>query len=454
MIATYADFTKESNKVMADTTHRNRIGAYNRNYWKAFKETSQHFNNLELARKRAARLRWNIINHLDKYLIEFESNVIRSGGKVIWAQDNNEAMEAIQSILKKQGESKFIAKSNCVSRDLANHPQWKKNAVEVMEADYGNFILHADQDQSSHTIIPALHKSNDDIAASLAKHFDLNDKTPHGIAGLIRNEMRDSLMKASIAVSGAQFIVADEGAAVLCDDEGASLYTSSFPKTNIVIAGIDSVLSSLQDLDLMLPIYSTYSAGEKMRAYNTIIKGPKQQGEASGAEELYIILIDNGKTEVLAQEEQRQVLSCINCGACMPASSIYKTIGGKAYPGPAQSVAAPVSYGIAAYKYLTDLATLDGSGSEACPVKVNFPKLILHNRHSFVEQGVTSKNEKLFYFAWKKSMLKRDIMSWTGINARTKVLDSYFKSKEGLREMPAPAPKSFNQQWREKMGFK
>ncbi|MEP7263528.1 MAG: LUD domain-containing protein [Bacteroidota bacterium] len=453
MIATQADFTKESKKVMADTAHRIRIASYNKNYSKSFNESAGNFNNLELARKRAARLRWKIINHLDKYLIEFESNVIRSGGKVIWAQDNNEALESIQSILNKQGESKFIARSNAFSRDLANHPEWKKNGVEVMEVDYGNFILHADQDQASHTIIPALHKSSAEIADAFAKHFDLKSQTPVSIASLIRNEMRHSLMNASVAVSGAQFLIADEGAAVLSDDEGATLYTTSFPKTNIIIAGIDSILTGLQDLDLLLPLYSTYSAGEPLRAYNTIVKGPKQPGEFSGAEELYIILIDNGKTEILAQEEQRQVLSCINCGACLPASSIYKTVGGKAYPGPAQSIAAPMTLG-SEYKYLADLATLDGSGSEACPVKINFPKLILHNRKNFVEQGLNSNNEKLFYYAWKKAMLKRDIMSWTGINARNKVLESYYKSKEGLRKMPSPVPKSFNQQWREKMGYK
>lgn len=453
MIATQAEFTKESKKVMADAAHRTRIAAYNNNYSKSFKESAANFNDLELARKRAARLRWKIINHLDKYLIEFESHVIRSGGKVIWAQDNNEAVESIQSILAKQGESKFVARSTSVSRDLANHAGWKQHQVEVMEVDYGNFILHADQDQSSHTIIPALHKSSDEIADAFSKHFDLKNKSPKSIASLIRNEMHHSLLNASVAVSGAQFLIADEGAAVLCDDEGATLYTSSFPKTNIIVASIDSMLSGLQDLDLILPLYSTYSAGEPLRAYNTIVKGPKQQGEFSGAEELYIILIDNGKSEVLAQEEQRQVLSCINCGACLPASSIYKTVGGKAYPGPAQSIAAPVTFG-SEYKYLADLATLDGSGSEACPVKINFPKLVLHNRKSFVEQGLNSNNEKLFYYAWKKAMLKRDIISWTGINARSKVLETYYKSKEGLRQMPSPAPKSFNQQWREKMGYK
>jgi L-lactate dehydrogenase complex protein LldF len=454
MIATYADFTKESQKVMADPGHRARINAYTEEYQQSFDKASSHFSNLELARRRAAHLRWKTINHLDKYLIEFESKVIRSGGKVIWAQDNAEAVEAINAILKKQGQSKFVSKSNSVSRDLANSAQWQKEQVEVMEVDYGNFILHADNDQASHSVLPALHKSKEEIATAFSRHFDVKDKTPEGLAKLINSEMRHSLLNAQVAVTGAQFIVADEGASVLCDDEGASLFIAAQPRTGIIIAGIDSMLTSLHDLDLLLTLYGTYSTGQTLRTYNTIVKGPKQPGELSGPEELYIILLDNGKTEVLAQEEQRQVLSCINCGACLPASSIYKTVGGKAYPGPAQSVAAPVSFGTSEYKYLAELATLDGSGSEACPVKINFPKLVLHNRKQFVQEGLNSNNEKLFYYAWKKSMLKRDIISWTGINARNKVIDAYYKSKEGLRQMPSAAPKSFNQQWREKMGYR
>jgi L-lactate dehydrogenase complex protein LldF len=454
MIATYTEFIKESKKVMADPSHRIRIAGYNKQYQRSFSEAASHFNDLELAKKRAARLRWKIINHLDKYLIEFEAGVKRSGGKVIWAQDHTEALEAIHSIVKKQGESSFISRSNAVSRNLVLDSQWKKESIEVKEADYGNYILHADADDASHSIVPALRKGIEEIQRSLAKNGTASDLSPQGLARMISKEMRNPLMHSAVAVSGAQFLIADEGASVLCDDEGASLFTSSFSRTGIIIASIESMLSSLQDLDLMLPLYSTYSTAESMRAYQTIVKGPRQQGELSGPEELYIILLDNGKSEVLCQEEQRQVLSCINCGACLPSSSIYKTVGGKAYPGPAQSITAPVTFGTEQYKYLADLATLDGSGSEACPVKINFPKLVLHNRKNFVEQGLNSNNEKLFYFAWKKAMLKRDLISWTGINARTKVLESYYKSKEGLRKMPSPATKSFNQQWREKMGFK
>lgn len=454
MIANYADFTKESKRVMADPSHRIRIAGYQSQYQQSFSDTVSHFSDLELAKKRAARLRWKIINHLDKYLIEFEASVIRSGAKVIWAQDYAEAFEAIHSIVKKHDASFFVSRSNAVCGQLVHSSAWTKENIEVKEADYGNFILHADNDSASHSVLPALHKSVEEIQHAFAKRGNGNDDTPQGLAKFISSEMRESLMSSAVAVSGAQFLIADEGASVLCDDEGAGLFTSSMPRTGIIIASIDSMLSSMQDLDLMLPLYSTYSTTEKLRAYNTIIKGPRQQDELSGPEELYIILLDNGKSEVLGQEEQRQVLSCINCGACLPASSIYKTVGGKAYPGPAQSIAAPVAFGTDQYKYLADLATLDGSGSEVCPVKINFPKLVLHNRKNFVEQGLNSNNEKLFYFAWKKAMLKRDIMSWTGINARTKVLESYFKSKEGLRKMSAPAAKSFNQQWRERLGFK
>lgn len=453
MIATYAEFTTESKQAMADRERRSRINEYAENYRSSFNRNSSHYSNMELARKRAARLRWKTINHLDKYLIEFESHVLRSGGKVIWAQDQDEAIEAITLILKRKDVSKVVTKSNSVTGNLAAHALWQQQEVEAVETDYGHYILQEDQDKATHTVVPALHKSTNEVAEALFKTEELNDKQPLRLAQHIRKQLRHTLINASATVSAAQFIIADSGAAVLCDDEGATMLTSGLSKTSIVVADIDSAVANMQDLDLLLSLYSTFSTGQPLKTYNTIIKGPKQTGEVSGPEELYIVLLDNNKSDVLAHEHQRQVLSCINCGACLSASAIYKTVGGKAYPGPAKSIAAPMAYGATRYKYLSDLATLDGSGSEICPVKINFPRLVLRNRNHFVQQGLNTSNEKWFFYAWTKAMLKRDLMSWAGVKARNKVLENYFKSREGLRTMPQSAQRSFNQQWRDRMAF-
>jgi L-lactate dehydrogenase complex protein LldF len=292
------------------------------------------------------------------------------------------------------------------------------------------------------------------MAEMLYNTEEIIDKSPARLAHHIRRRLRYALTGTEASVAAAQFLIADAGAAVLSDDEGATMFTSGIGRVSFIVAGIDCIVASSRDLDLLLSVYSTFSTGQPLKTYNTIVKGPRQASDVSGAEELYIVLIDNGRSEVLSHQHQRQVLSCINCGACLSASAIYKTVGGKAYPGPAQSIAAPVKHPGPEYKYLAELATLDGSGSEICPVKINFPSLVLHNRHDMVERGMNSGSEKWFYFAWKKAMLKRDMMSWAGAAARNKILENYFKSREGLRAMPVSAAKSFNQMWRERLGFK
>ena len=266
--------------------------------------------------------------------------------------------------------------------------------------------------------------------------------------------MKNILLVATLLIAGiatAQFFIADPAAIIIGDDDGASLLTAGMPRISIILAPIDRVVPSFVEIDTLLSLYSTYHNGKPQQTYNTILTGPRTIVDKDGPGELYIILIDNGRTNVLSYETQRKILSCINCGACLPASAIYKTVGGKSYPGPARAVSIPLAFGPEKYKYLSDLATMDGSGSEACPVKISFPRLTLENRKLFVEQGFGSRNEKWFYFAWKKAMLKRDIISWTGIDARKKVMESYYrKSKEELRSWPASPSKSFNQLWREK----
>ena len=200
----------------------------------------------------------------------------------------------------------------------------------------------------------------------------------------------------------------------------------------------------------MLPLLSTYGTAQNITTYNHIISGPRQADETDGPEELYVILLDNGRSTILGKEVQRQALQCIGCGACQTFSDLYNLIGGNVYGGPIQAVTAPLMMDVNEYKFLSEVQTLGEGVNEVCPVKIDFKKLLLHNRHDFVRQGLNSRNERWFYYAWKKAMLKRELMSWTGIKTRKHIMESLIKSREGLRKMAASAPKSFNEQWREK----
>ena len=419
-----------------------------------FSIAARQFSNLELARERAAFTRWKTIENLDKYLIEFESNFIKSGGKVIWAQDITDALESILEILKKSATKQVIKSKTNTATEIGLSSFLENQHIKYNESDTGDFIVQAAGENGSHMVLPALHKSTHEISDLLKSKLKLDgSEDATAIVKEIRKYLRDAFRTAEVGITGCNFLIADPGAVVILENEGNAQLTATLPKTHIVLAGIDKMLPSLSDLDLFLPLLSTYGTGQTITAYNSIITGPKQQDELDGPEELYVILLDNGRTDVLAHDQQRQAMSCIKCGACQTACPVYRTSGANEFPSPIAAVTLPLQN--AEYQHLSHTSTLCGACKDVCPVKIDIPRLLLENRKYFAEQGNNPRSERWFYFAWKKAMLKREIMSWTGISARKHILEGLFKSQNGLRKMPGSGKeKSFNEWYREKMNYK
>ena len=419
-----------------------------------FSIAARQFSNLELARERAAFTRWKTIENLDKYLIEFESNFIKSGGKVIWAQDITDALESILEILKKSATKPVIKSKTNTATEIGLSSFLENQHIKYNESDTGDFIVQAAGENGSHMVLPALHKSTHEISDLLKSKLKLDgSEDATAIVKEIRKYLRDAFRTAEVGITGCNFLIADPGAVVILENEGNAQLTATLPKTHIVLAGIDKMLPSLSDLDLFLPLLSTYGTGQTITAYNSIITGPKQQDELDGPEELYVILLDNGRTDVLAHDQQRQAMSCIKCGACQTACPVYRTSGANEFPSPIAAVTLPLQN--AEYQHLSHTSTLCGACKDVCPVKIDIPRLLLENRKYFAEQGNNPRSERWFYFAWKKAMLKREIMSWTGISARKHILEGLFKSQNGLRKMPGSGKeKSFNEWYREKMNYK
>jgi L-lactate dehydrogenase complex protein LldF len=425
-------------------------------YHDAFKVGSQQFSNAEMARERAAFTRWKAIENLDKYLIEFEANFIKSGGKVIWAQDITDALSAIQEILKKSANKLVLKSKTSMADEIGLKGGLLNDGYRTLETDTGDYIADASGDHSGHMILPAIHKSLEEIGELLKKDMVLSHKADaNEIVAKIRQKLRGEFLKAGTGITGCNFLVADPGAIVLTENEGNAQLTASLPKTHIVLAGIEKILPSMNDLDLFLPLVSTYGTGQEITTYNSIITGPKQSEELDGPEELYVILLDNGRSEVLSHEIQRQAMTCIKCGACQFSCPVYLSAGGGEFSSPLAAVTIPLqSSNLEAQEQAIKYSTLCGSSREVCPVKIDFPRLLLQNRKLFIDKGLNARSEKLFYFFWKKAMMKRDIMNWKGIKAGKYIMESLNKSRSGLRDMPTVVPKSFNEQWREKMNFK
>jgi L-lactate dehydrogenase complex protein LldF len=453
-------FLEASEKKSFDVIHRKTI-AYNiSKYNKAVAEGKEQFSNLELAKTRAAATKQKTIDNLEKYLIEFEMNFIKRGGKVIWAQDGEEAVKEALQIIKKSS-SKMVVKSKSMATEEINfNEELEKEGIESIETDLGEYIVQLRKEAPYHIVTPAMHLSKEEVAKTF------NEKkgtpitwTPEQITTYVRLQLREKFTQAGVGISGGNFLIADTGAVAVTENEGNGLLSSSFPKVQIVIVGIEKMIPSLNDVDLFWPLLATYGTGQQIATYNTIYTGPKQQAETDGPEEMYVILLDNGRSNLLAETEQRRALSCIKCGACLNADPVYKTIGGHAYgttySGPIGSIINPYMKGIDEWKHLSFASPVCGTSTAACPVKIDIDKLLLLNRKDFVQKGFTTKAENWMWYIWKKAMMKRGKMDKGGVKIKTMMLKQFLKKQWGeRRELPTIAPKSFNQIWRERKGIK
>ena len=259
-----------------------------------------------------------------------------------------------------------------------------------------------------------------------------------------------------MGITGANFLIADTGGVAVTENEGNGLMSISFPRVQIAIAGIEKIIPSLADLDIFWPLLATHGTGQNITVYNSISSGPRQLDETEGPEEMYVILLDNGRTQLLAQQEQRQALYCIRCGACLNGCPIYKGVGGHAYgstySGPIGSVITPHYKGMEEFKHLSYASSLCGKCTEVCPVRIELHKLLLLNRRDSVDQHTQPRSENWVYAIWKRAMLSRTLMNLGGSGIRNFVLKNFFsKSWGSRRELPKVADRSFNQQWRDRM---
>jgi L-lactate dehydrogenase complex protein LldF len=453
-------FLEASEKKAFDLNHRKTIGFNIAQYDKKVADGKQQFSNLELARTRAAAIRQKSVDNLEKYLIEFEAAFIKRGGKVIWAQDATEALRESLQIMKKTNAKTVVKAKSMTTEEVHFNEELEKHGIQSIETDLGEYIVQLRKEPPYHIVTPAMHLSKEDVARTFnEKKGTPLEWSPEQITNYVRLQLREQYSKAEVGVSGANFLIADAGAVAVSENEGNGLMSMSFPKTQIVIAGLEKVIPSMSDLDLFWPLLATHGTGQDMTVYNTIYTGPKQAGENDGPDEMYVILLDNGRTNLLAETEQRRALSCIRCGACLNACPVYQTVGGHTYgttySGPIGSVITPYLKGMEEYKHLSYASTLCGKCTDVCPVKIDLHKLLLLNRSDAVGKGFTTKTENWVWFFWKGAMMKRSKMDKGGAKLKNFMIKQFFKKQWGeRRDLPLVAPKSFNQMWRERKGMK
>jgi L-lactate dehydrogenase complex protein LldF len=450
------DFVHTSDTKAFDLDHRRIINYNIGKYHIAVERGLSKLANLENSKRKAHTIKWRVMENLDKLLPEFESNFQKKGGKVIWANDIEEAQNEILQIIRKAGAKTVIKSKSMATEEIHLNEFLEKNHIETLESDLGEYIVQLLGQKPYHIVTPAMHLSKEDIAKLFNEKFNTPlDSTPEQLTMKARELLREKYTSYDVGISGGNFLIADSGSIALTENEGNARLTTTFPKIHIAIVGIEKIIPTINDLDLFWPLLSSHGTGQNLTVYNTILGGPRQGNETDGPEEMYVILLDNGRTNLLAQKDQRQALYCIRCGACLNACPVYKNIGGHTYEttysGPIGSIITPHMAGMKEFKHLSYASSLCGKCTEVCPVKIDIHKMLLLNRRDSVEQGLSPFSEKMGWKGWKIGMLKRKTMDMMGGKFKNLMLRNFFKKSWGKhRELPEVAEKSFSEQWKEK----
>ncbi|HYJ38239.1 MAG TPA: LutB/LldF family L-lactate oxidation iron-sulfur protein [Chitinophagaceae bacterium] len=446
-------FITESTEKATDLEHRRKIN-YNIGKYNAIVPAGKsQFHDIELARQRAKNLKWKSLESLDLQLEAFEGNITKRGAKVIWAENADQALDEIRQICIEKKCKTIVKSKSMVTEEIKLNDFLQQHGIESVETDLGEYIQQLDGEAPYHIVTPAMHKSKEDVARLFAEKFNTSpDLSPEELTLVAREKLRQKYAEAEIGITGANFLISDIGAIAVTENEGNARLSCAFPKTHIVVVGIEKVIPSLYDLALFWPLLATYGTGQRITSYNSIVLGPKQPGELDGPEEMYVILLDNGRTNILSNPRTRESLYCIRCGACLNACPVYKNIGGHVYgttySGPIGAVITPHLKEMDEWKHLSYASSLCGNCTEVCAVKINLHELLLENRKESVDEGNAAFVEKVAWKLWKRAMLNRKLMNMGNQKIKNWVVNSLLKGWSLHRASLEFPTKSFNEQWK------
>lgn len=448
-------FSAASAAIAYDRKHRRTIGFNMSKYDAAVARGRGRYLDLQLARSQASDKKKEVLDNIVDYLEMFETNFTRNGGKVLWAQDAAEAVSYIADIIRESGATTIVKSKSMTTEEIDFNEEVEKMGAVSIETDLGEYIVQLAGEKPYHIVTPAMHKSKDDVALLFNEKFGFPlDSTAEEMTMLARKNLRNLFTSADIGVTGANFILPDVGGIALTENEGNAIMTTAFPKIHIAIAGIEKLLPSVDDLALFWPHLSSHGTGQAVTVYNSIFTGPRKADEANGPEQMYVILLDNGRTKLFADEEQRVALSCIRCGACLNACPVYRNVGGytyaTTYQGPIGSVISPHLLNLKDYGHLSFACTLCGHCTENCPVKIPLHNLLINNRRKTVEQ-FASVAESAGMAGFARLMSSRKLLDLMPGRMKNLFMHFFVSSAWGKnRTLPDVAPQSFAQQWKKK----
>jgi len=413
-------------------------------------------------RDQARDLKNHILEHLDLYLEVFERNVTANGGTVHWCRTAEDARRTILEICQ-QKEAKTVTKGkSMVSEEIALNDYLEANGVRPVETDLGEYILQLRHDHPSHIVAPAIHLTLEDVSEAFHQaHQRPKTSDPAALMREAREMLRKQFVAADVGITGANFLIAETGSTIICTNEGNGDLTQTLPKTHIVVSSIEKVVPTLEDMTLFLRLLARSATGQEFTVYNTLSSGPRRPGDQDGPEDYHVVLVDNGRSDMIASE-MREMLRCIRCSACMNHCPVYGAVGGHSYgwvyPGPMGSVLTPQMVGLDKAGLLPNASTFCGKCEEVCPVRIPLPKLMRHWREREFEQHLSPASVRgglgVWAFFAKRPALYR-LLTASG----SRVLRLLGGKRGRLaklplaggwtdhRDLPTPSGTTFMQQW-------
>jgi len=350
----------------------------------------------EELRQKAKEAKDRVLNHLDHYLTRLEDVVTRAGGRVFWASTGEEVAQYISDLARTRGLKSVVKGKSMTTEEIGLNPVLEQAGLEVLETDLGEFIIQLVGEKPSHLIVPAIHKTKEEIARLFQKKLGLayTDR-PEDLTRAVRERLRHRFLSADLGITGVNFAVAETGTLVLLENEGNIRMSSTLPRIHVAVMGLEKVVADFRDLAILLQILPISATGQRLPSYVSFITGPGLR-PGQGPEELHLILYDGYRTKVLADPGFRQILRCLRCGACLNSCPVYRRLGGHTYPwtysGPIGVVLTAAARGLEEARDIVGASTLCRACGQVCPVMIDLPELILEARRRLAQQAPAGLN--------------------------------------------------------------